>query len=87
MFAKLLVIIVAAGTTASALLVNRQQRLETAHRAAALHADLAAAREKLWDARAEIAERLAPDRLRQAMDEIDDTWAPITAGAPGPGAE
>ncbi len=76
MFAKLLAIIAVMGAVACALLVNRQQRVETVHRAAAVHRELLEHKTLLWALRGQVADRCQPDRLRPILSEQGDSWAP-----------
>lgn len=84
MFNKLLLVVAALGATAVALLVNRQQRIETAHETAVLHERLAAQRQDLWRLRSEIAEACRPDTVEQAMGELSAEWSPIALPLPPP---
>lgn len=77
MFAKILVIIITFGVLGCALLVNRQQRIETAHRISLTHKRLAEQERGAWRLRAEVARRCSPNRLREAASQSRQTWAPI----------
>ena len=82
MFRKLLLIVIVIGATACALLVNRQWRIETAHSAAMLHAELARQRAEVWELRSRIAARSRPDQVREAMAGEADGWSPILEVSP-----
>lgn len=77
MFAKLLLVILVMAATACALLVNRQQRLDTAHRTAQVHQELLKQQQRLWTLRRDIAIESQPDRIREAIGEIGGQWSPI----------
>jgi inactivated superfamily I helicase len=77
MFAKLLVIVAAVGATACALLVNRQQRIDTAHEIAAVHQRLLMQEQALWTLRRAMAERVRPDRIRYDVQTLGGAWAAI----------
>ena len=77
MFPKLLLVIVVLGSTACALLVNRQQRIETAHRAALMHQELIEQQQRLWTMRAMIAERCRPECVRVAVNGLGGSWSPV----------
>lgn len=79
MFAKLLVIILAVGGAACALLVVRQQRVELAHDVARTHNRLLQHERALWDLRAEIAARVKPEQVQQLVDQLGGEWTPIPA--------
>ena len=86
MFPKLLVIIVFVGATACALLVIRQQRIDTFHEISTVHHRLLAHERTLWELRGEIAERCRPSQVRLVMNRVGGDWAPIPAGPPNPQA-
>ena len=77
MFAKLLVIITLIGATACILLVNRQQRIETANEIAQTHRRLLNHDQALWTLRNEIASRCTPDEVRAAMFKLQGDWRSI----------
>ena len=77
MFAKLLLIILITGATACILLVNRQQRIETANEIAHIHRSLLEHDQALWTVRNEVAARCQPDEVRLAIAELASTWRPI----------
>lgn len=79
MFAKLLLIIVAVGAVACALLVIRQQRIDTFHEMTQVHRRLSEHERTLWEMRAEIAERCRPSQVRLAMNGLDLNWVPLPA--------
>jgi len=84
MFAKLLIIITYIGATACALLVIRQQRIDTFHEISVVHQRLLAHERTLWELRGEIAERCRPSQVRLVMNRLGGQWSPIPA-APLPG--
>ncbi len=77
MFAKLLLVILVMAATACVLLINRQQRIDTAHRTAQLHQELLRQQQRLWTLRRDLAIESRPDRLREAIGEIGGQWSPI----------
>lgn len=79
MFAKLLVIIMFVGATACALLVIRQQRIDTFHEISVVHQHLLTHERTLWELRGEIAERCRPSQVRLVMNQLGGQWAPIPA--------
>lgn len=79
MFAKLLFIIMCVGATACALLVIRQQRIDTFHEMSLIHQRLLIHERTLWDLRTEIAQRCRPSQVRLAMNQLGGTWVPIPA--------
>ncbi|MHC5004142.1 MAG: hypothetical protein ACYTJ0_13585 [Planctomycetota bacterium] len=82
MFGKLLLVILTALLTAAALLVTRQQRLETAHRASVIHRRLAEQERSLWELQSRIAAACRPESIRSAMERLDQAWEPIPAEPP-----
>ena len=79
MFAKLLLVITLIGATACVLLVNRQQRIETANDIAQIHRRLLEHDQALWAMRNEIASRCKPDDVRAAMSSLLSDWRTIPA--------
>ena len=77
MFAKLLMVILVMAATACVLLINRQQRIDTAHRTAQVHQELLRQQQRLWTLRRDIAIESQPDRIREAIGEIGGQWSPI----------
>ncbi len=77
MFAKLLLIILITGATACILLVNRQQRIETANEIAQIHRCLLEHDQALWTMRNEVAARCQPDEVRLAIATLAGGWRPI----------
>ncbi len=77
MFPKLLLIILVMAATACALLVNRQQRIDIAHRAMELHQDILRQQQHFWALRRDIAIESRPDRIRAAVVELGGHWTPI----------
>jgi hypothetical protein len=85
MFAKLLLVIVAAGAIACMLLVNRQQRIESAHEMSLIHQRLIESERMLWKVRSEIAERCRPRQMREMIARQGGDWTAIPlAKAPAP---
>ena len=84
MSGKLLLIIIVMGVTACALLVNRQQRIDTAHRAARLHQEILHQRQQGWAIRRDIAFESQPQRVRTALAEVGGQWSPIVIPEPAP---
>jgi len=79
MFSKLLLIILAAGAIAAALLVNRQHRIDTAHEIAGVHQRLTTQEQKLWRMEAEIAQRLRPEEVRRKLAAMGGVWIALPA--------
>src|SRR5437867_1579452 len=79
MLPKLIVVILVVGATASALLVNRQQRIETFHEMSLVHHRMLDHETTLWRLRGQIAERCRPTQVRQSMTRLGGEWAPIPA--------
>ena len=79
MFAKLLFIVIAVGAVACALLVIRQQRIDTFHEITQTHRRLSEHERTLWEMRAEIAERCRPAQVRLAMNNLGLDWIPLPA--------
>jgi hypothetical protein len=77
MFPKLLVLILAFGFTATALLCARQERLELSHRAADAHRRCNEEELRCWAAQAEIARRCGMEATRAAMNLAGGGWRPI----------
>ncbi len=84
MFPKLLVIIIVMGATACALLVNRQQRIDTAHETARIHREILRQQQRCWELRRDIAVESQPDRVRAALGEVAGAWLPIVVPTPAP---
>ena len=91
MFAKLLLIISITGATACILLVNRQQRIETANEIAHIHRCLLEHDQALWTMRNDVAARCQPDEVRLAIEErasiSPDALTGMEASLRFPGAE
>jgi hypothetical protein len=86
MFAKLFLIIVVVGATACGLLVNRQQRIETAHETTVLHQQLLEQEQQIWKMRCEVSRRGGPQQLHFALARLGGSWAPVVVepgGDPG----
>ena len=83
MFAKLLLIIAVVGATACSLLVNRQQRIETAHETALLHQQIVEQEQRIWKLRCEVSRRGQPQQLSLALSRLGGSWAPVVIGTGG----
>lgn len=79
MFAKLLFIITIVGALACALLVIRQQRIDTFHEISKTHQRLLDHERTLWQMRSEIASRCRPQQVRLAMNQLGGEWTPLPA--------
>lgn len=79
MFPKLLLIILAAGAIAAALLVNRQHRIDTAHEITGLHQRLTGQEQTLWKLETEIAHRLRPEEIRRELERMGGEWVALPA--------
>jgi hypothetical protein len=79
MFGKLLFIIAAVCAVACALLVIRQQRIDTFHDMTRVHGRLLEHERTLWQMRAEIAQRCRPSEVRLAMNGLEVGWTPLPA--------
>ncbi|MCP3904032.1 MAG: hypothetical protein GY715_10400 [Planctomycetes bacterium] len=77
MFSKLVFLVLAAGATAAALLVLRQQRIETSHEMSRLHNQIMRHERVLWHLRGEIATACGPEAVRLRLTDLDAQWAPI----------
>jgi len=69
--AKLAALTVILILLAAALLVTRQQRIDTAHRTASLRASLERLRYEVWQAQTDAMHRLNPDQLRRRIDHVN----------------
>ena len=79
MFTKLMMIIVAVGAVACALLVIRQQRIDTFHEMSQIHQRLLGHERTLWELRAGIAQRCRPSQVRLAVNQLGGEWMSIPA--------
>jgi len=79
MFTKLMMIIVAVGAVACALLVIRQQRIDTFHEMSQIHQRLLGHERTLWELRAGIAQRCRPSQVRLAVNQLGGEWVSIPA--------
>lgn len=77
MFAKLVVIIVALGAIACALLVQRQQRIDMAAEMSRTHMRIQQHERAIWRLRTDIAFATRPERIRQAIAKLDVEWESI----------
>jgi hypothetical protein len=83
-FGKLLFIIVAVCAVACALLVIRQQRIDTFHDMTQVHRRLLEHERTLWQMRADIAQRCRPSQVRLAMNGLHVNWVPLPARPTSP---
>lgn len=79
MFWKLLLIILAAGVIAAALLVNRQHRIDAAHEIAGMHHRLTSKEQTLWKLEMEISRRLRPEDVREQLQQMGGEWVALPA--------
>ncbi len=77
MLAKLTLIIIAAGATACALLVNRQHRIDTVNEMTAVHQRIVEQEQSLWRLRREITRHTRPDQIKGHVDARGGTWVAI----------
>ncbi len=77
MFAKIIVVILGLGITASGVLVLRQQRLEAAFEMTQTHKQILQHERLLWHMRTELAVQRDPSRIRTLMESLDVEWQPI----------
>ena len=84
MLGKLLLIIIVMAATACTLLVNRQQRIDTAHQAARIHQEILRQRQQCWAIRRDIAFESQPERVRAVLAEVGGQWSPIVIPQPAP---
>jgi hypothetical protein len=75
----MLIILFVVGATASALLVNRQKRIETFHEMSQVHRRLHNHEFTLWKLRMQIAGRCRPTQVRLLVDRVGGEWQPIPA--------
>ncbi len=83
MFLKLLTIIVTIVLTACALLIMRQQRLETVHEMQMMHRQLLEQETTLWLLRSRISDHCQPQRVQEMLDRINEAWEPIPSSPDG----
>ncbi len=72
MRSKLILLIVAGGLTAAALLVVRQERLQAVFEMTRALDRAAANDQRLWKLRVEIARQITPERVRRMAEELGD---------------
>jgi len=77
MFSKLLVIILAVGVIATALLIIRQQRINTAHETSLTHQQILEHERVLWRLRSEIARRSRPEEIQRMIETLPNGWESI----------
>jgi hypothetical protein len=84
MFAKLLVIVLAAGAMACCLLTIRQERIEAAHQMWQTHRRMAACQQTLWDLRSQVFRSCRPAQVRRMLASTPGgVWIPIPAKEQG----
>lgn len=77
MWLKATVCVVFAAATAMSLLALRQKRIDLMHEMAEHHAQMRHSRQELWQLQVEIADRLKPDKLRQAVQRTGLALQPV----------
>jgi hypothetical protein len=77
MFLKLFAIILAFGVIGCMLLVNRQQQIEAAHEMSLMHRHLSEQERVIWELRAQISQRISPEKLQKAREQLLSEWQPI----------
>lgn len=77
MFGKLLAIIVVLAVMALALLVERQKRYETMLEVSRTHARILEQERGIWRLRSEVARKIRPEHLRQALHALATEWQPL----------
>ncbi|MDY7107030.1 MAG: hypothetical protein SYC29_00180 [Planctomycetota bacterium] len=77
MFGKLILVILTAAFTAAALLVLRQERIDTAHEMSTVHRQMLEHERALWELQCEIARLSRPEEIRRLMEQLNGPWAPI----------
>lgn len=77
MFAKLLVVVLAAGSTGLGLLGLRHQRLVLAHEGLAAHQRLQVLERDLWELRGEVARMSRPTVVEQLARSLPVEWSPL----------
>lgn len=77
MFFKLLAIILAFAVIGCMLLVNRQQQIEAAHEMSLKHRHLSDQERVIWELRAQISQRISPEKLQRARELLLNEWQPI----------
>ena len=77
MYSKVLVVMLLAVLTASALLTLRQRRIEINHDVAKLHGQIREARYDLWNVQTSIAEHLNPRLMRASIVRAELELEPI----------
>ena len=85
MFAKILLVIVSIAAVLFIVLVHRQERLNIANEMTQMHAEIVELETRVWDLRAQIAERTRPEVIREQMEQFDLNWTnyPTTAAPHG----
>jgi len=77
MFGKLLAIIVVLAVMALALLVERQKRYETMLEVSRTHTRILEQERAIWRFRADVAQRIRPAEVREALSKVAGTWMPM----------
>ena len=77
MFGKLLAISVALGLMSLTLLLERQRRYETTLEISRTYWRVLEQERSLWRLRSDVARRTHPEKIRVAMQRLDERWQPI----------
>lgn len=77
MFAKLLTLIIVAGLTALALLLTRQEQIDTVHEITQLHHRIQQQRHAVWSLRNEIAQACRPSVIEKLRAFVPDMWVDL----------
>lgn len=75
--AKLLLMILVTGATATGLLVVRQQRLEAAYELAAVHERLLQDQRLLWTLQCDVAALCRTQSVREMLGRLDVDWTAL----------
>ena len=82
MFAKLLTLIIVAGLTALALLLTRQEQIDTVHDITQLHHRIQQQRHAVWSIRNEIARACRPSVIEKFRAQAPDLWVDLSIPQP-----
>jgi hypothetical protein len=77
MAAKLLVLILFVTVTAAVVLGYRQQRMQSMHEMALMHAKIDRSRQKMWETQTQIARQLEPKTLQAAVQRAQIAVEPL----------
>ncbi len=77
MYAKIFLILISFGVTASGVLMLRQQRFELCREISRVHWRTVEQRQALWLVRAEIARLAGPVQVRMALERSRSQWESI----------